>query len=218
MMRRIDLLPVAYVARRRERRNVSLIVAVGLVIVLLLLVWYFLLRSQIASANTELGSVQQQNSQLETQIASLQRFADLDAEVKAKRTALQTVFAGDIDWPAVMTEIAMVTPGEVWLDSLSASAGTTEGSSPVLSETNAIRLAQKSSVGRVAFTANSASCMPGVAKWLIRLTTVDEFHSSWIASASEADSRPGCEPPVIFTSTLELNEKALSHRFEGELE
>lgn len=218
MMRRIDLLPVAYAERRRDRRHVSLVVVVGLFIVLLLIIWYFLLRGQISSANDELASVQRQNQQLETQIAALQRFADLDAEVKAKQTALQTVFAGDIDWPAIMTEIAMVAPGEVWLDSLVASAGVTEGASSVGSETNAIRLTRQTAVGRVSFAANSASCMPGVAKWLIRLASVDEFEAAWIGSATESDSRPGCEPPVVFDSTLELNDKALSHRFEGDLE
>lgn len=218
MMRRMDLLPAAYAARRRERRNTSLIFLVGAVVLLLLIGWYFLVRSQVATANDELTAVRFQNTQLENQIAELQEFAALDAEVKSKRTALQTVFAGDIDWPAVMTEIAMVVPGEVWLDSFQGSAGSTEGSTPVASETNSIRLTRGQPVGRVSFGANSASCMPGVAKWLVRLTTVDEFDAAWIGSATEADTRPGCEPPVIFDSTLELNEKALSHRFEGELE
>lgn len=216
MMRRIDLLPVAYVQRRKERRNITLVVLAGLFVALLLLVWYFILRGQISDARTELANVQSRNQVLEGQIAELQRFALLDAEVKAKRTALQTVFAGDIDWPSVMTSIAMVTPGEVWLNGLEAT-----GSAPTdaaVAPSGGIALTQKVTVGRLSFTANSASCMPGVAKWLVRMTSVEEFDAAWIGSATEADSRPGCEPPVTFDSTLELNEKALSHRFEGEIE
>jgi Tfp pilus assembly protein PilN len=214
----MDLLPASYVERQRSRRVTSLIILAGAFVVLLLLVWYFVLRSQISSANDELAEVQAQNQVLEQQIAELQVFADLDAEVKAKKTSLATVFAGDIDWPSIMTEVAMVTPGEVWLTNLTASAGATEGAVPVASETSAIRLSQKTPVGRVSFNASSASCMPGVAKWLIRLATVDEFDAAWIGSATEGDSRAGCEPPVTFDSTLELNTKSLSHRFEGELE
>jgi len=217
-MRRIDLLPAAYVQRRRDRRNVTYVLLVGALLVLLLISWYFLLRSDISSARSELATIEAQNRSLQAQIDELQRFAELDAEVTAKRTALQTVFAGDIDWPAIMAEIAMVVPGEVWLDTLTASAGVTEGSAAVPSETNPIRLTRQSTVGRLSFTGNSASCMPGVARWLIRLATVDEFEAAWLNSASEADSRPGCEPPVTYDSTLELNQKALSHRFEGELE
>lgn len=218
MMTRIDLLPAAYAQRRRERRHVTYILVAGALIVLLLIGWYFLLRSDIADARDELAAINAQNAALQADIDELQRFAALDAEVKAKRTALQTVFAGDIDWPAIMTEIAMVVPGEVWLDSLTASAGDTEGSTPVASEANPIRLTRQSPVGRLSFGGNSASCMPGVAKWLIRLAAVDEFDAAWLADANEADSRPGCEPPVTYNSTLELNQKALSHRFEGELE
>lgn len=217
-MRRIDLLPAAYVQRRRERRNVSYVLIAGALVVFLLIGWYFLLRSDIADARDELAGINAQNAALQAEIDELARFAALDAEVKAKRTALQTVFAGDIDWPAIMTEVAMVVPGEVWLDTLTASAGATEGAAPVPSEANPIRLTRQLAVGRVSFTGNSASCMPGVAKWLIRLAAVDEFDAAWLGNASEADSRPGCEPPVTYASTLELNQKALSHRFEGELE
>ena len=218
MMRRIDLLPVAYAERRRDRRNRFVVILITLALLVMMLLYYFYLGTQISDARTELASIQARNAQLQAQIQELQRFAELDAEVKAKRTALTTVFAGDIDWPAIMTEVAMVVPGEIWLGSLTASAGATEGAAPVASEANPIRLTRKTPVGRVAFTGNSASCMPGVAKWLIRLATVDEFEAAWLGSAAESDTRPGCEPPVVFDSTLELNEKALSHRFEGELE
>lgn len=218
MIRRIDLLPVAYIERRRDRRNRFGVVLLTLALVVVMLLYYFYLGSQINDARNELADAQAGNAQLQAQINELQRFADLDAEVKAKRTALTTAFAGDIDWPAIMTEVAMVVPGEIWIDLLSASAGTTEGAAAVASETNAIRLSGKTPVGRISFNGNSASCMPGVAKWLIRLATVEEFDAAWLGSAAEADSRPGCEPPVVFGSTLELNEKALSHRFEGELE
>lgn len=218
MMRRIDLLPVAYAERRRERRSRFGVIVMTLVLLLGLLLYYFYLGSQVNQAEDELAGIKSRNAALQTQITELQRFADLDAEVNAKRTALITVFAGDIDWPAIMTEVAMVVPGEVWLDSLTASAGATEGAAPAASETNPIRLSNKTPVGRVAFSANSASCMPGVAKWLIRLATVEEFEAAWLGSAAEPDSRPGCEPPVTFDSTLELNDKALSHRFEGQFE
>jgi Tfp pilus assembly protein PilN len=217
-MQRIDLLPPSYAARRQDRRNRGYVIVAGLLVFVLLLGWYFMVRTQVSNARNELASVQQENASLQAQIEELQRFALLDAEVKAKRTALQTVFAGDIDWPAIMTEIAMVVPGEVWLDSITASAGATEGAAPVASEANEIRLSKQLPVGRISFAGNSVSCMPGVAKWLIRLATVDEFEAAWIGSATEADTRPGCEPPVTYDSTLELNKKALSHRFEGDFE
>ena len=216
MMRRIDLLPVAYVERRRQRRNVATVVVAGLAVFLLLMMWFLLLTTQIGDARDELADVQAQNRALEAQIAELARFAELEAEVQAKRTALQTVMAGDIDWPAMMTQIAMVIPGDVWLSSLTTSAGATEGAAPTGTETNAIRISRQAPVGRVQFTGHSV-CMPGVARWLIRLGTVEDFSAIWLNSATEQDRAPGCEQ-VDFDSTLELSDGAVSNRFQGELE
>ena len=216
MMRRIDLLPVAYVERRRERRTISFVLVAGGLVLLLLLAWYFVLRGQVSNAREELATIEQRNAQLQTEIDALQKFADLELEVQTKRTSLTAVFAGDLDWPALLTEVAMVVPGEVWLESLTTSAGTTEGASPVGTETNAIRVSQETPTGRVTFDGRSV-CMPGVAKWLIRLATVKEFNAVWLSSATESDTRPGCEV-VDFQSTLELSDEAYSHRFEGGLE
>lgn len=216
MMRRIDLLPVAYMERRRQRRNVATVIVAGLVVFVLLMAWFLLLTTQISDARNELADVQADNRALEAQIAELARFAELEAEVQGKRSALQTVMAGDIDWPAMMTQIAMVIPGDVWLDSFATSAGATEGASPAGTETNAIRISRQSPVGRIQFIGHSV-CMPGVARWLIRLATVEDFSAIWLNNATEQDSAPGCEQ-VNFDSTLELSDGAVSNRFQGELE
>lgn len=208
-MRPIDLLPPAYAERRRAQRNVFVAIVAAIVIVLLLLGWWFLLGMQISDARRDLAEVQAQNADLERQIAELQRFADLEREVQEKRTALQTVMAGDIDWPALLTEVAMVIPGEVWLRNLQTSAGMTEGAAPAATEGNAVRISQKIPVGRVLFTGRSIS-LPGVAKWLIRLDTVKDFAAIWLNSATKDE----VTTLVDFDSTIELGEGLLSHRFE----
>jgi Tfp pilus assembly protein PilN len=215
MMRRIDLLPAVYEERRRQRRNVTSVFIAGLLVLLLLVGWWFWLGTQINDAEDRLADVQTTNAQLETQIAELQRFAQLAAEVEAKRTALQTVFAGDVDWPALLTEIAMVVPGEVWLTSLTSSAGTTEGAAPVGTETAAIRVDDQEPFGRMSFTGSSLS-MPGVAKWMLRLESVREFFAVYLNSATAAEVAAGVGV-VSFTSTLELGDKAASQRFQGKI-
>ncbi|MDQ3981968.1 MAG: hypothetical protein M3271_04730, partial [Actinomycetota bacterium] len=168
MMRRIDLLPAAYQERRRQRRNIALVVVASMLVLLLIIGWWILLGMQINDQRDKLAEARARNQQLQSEIAALSHFAELEAEVIAKRTALLTVMAGDVDWPAVMTEIAMVIPGEVWLTSFNASAGTTEGASPVGTETAPIRVSEQTPFGRISFQGKSLS-MPGVAKWLISL-------------------------------------------------
>lgn len=214
MMRRIDLLPSVYEERRRQRRMVTSIAIAGLLVLLLLIGWWVYLGIQINDAEDRLADIRLRNVALEQQIAELQRFAELAAEVEAKRTALQTVFAGDVDWPALLTEIAMVVPGEVWLTNLAGSAGQTEGAAPVGTETAPIRIDAREPFGRITFTGNSLS-MPGVARWMIRLETVREFFAVYLNNAAAAEEEETGVGLVTFDSTLELNRRSASGRFQG---
>lgn len=209
MMRRIELLPASHAERQRERRNLGLVVIVGLVVALVLLVYWFMLGGQIATERNNLADVQARNQALEAQIADLQRFADLQAEVQGKVSALVTVFAGDVAWPSVLNDVAMVLPGEVWLTNMTSSAGVVEGATPVGTETAEIRVAQETPFGRVQFQ-GSALSMPGVAKWLIRQAGVDEFQAVWLNSATTAEGVEGAQDVVSFDTTIELNTKASS--------
>jgi Tfp pilus assembly protein PilN len=214
MMRRIDLLPESYAARQEERRSIAMVVIATLLVVLLLIVWWVYLGTKVSGARNDLAAAQQVNAGLQQDINRLQNFADLQLEVQTKTAALQAVMSGDIDWPAIMTEIAMVIPGEVWLTNLNTSAGATEGAEPVPTETNPIRVSQGTPFGRIHFAGCSLT-MPGVAKWLIRLGTVKEFTAVWLNTATAPDSATTC--PVQFDSTLEMGPRAASERFTGDL-
>jgi Tfp pilus assembly protein PilN len=211
MMRRIDLLPGSYVERERQRRLVGALVVAAIVLFLLLVGWWVLLGMQINEARDELAAVESRNVSLQAEIDELQEFAELDAELRAKRQALVTVMAGDVSWPTLLTEIAMVVPGEVWLETLVASAGEVEGATPVGTETATVRIAEVPAFGRIQFTGRAAS-MPGVARWLIRLGTVNEFQAIWLNSAAAEDTPEGVGV-VTFDSTLEFDDGAASERF-----
>jgi Tfp pilus assembly protein PilN len=214
MMRRIDLLPSSYAEKRRQRRNLGLVIVAGLVVLVLLIGWWFWLGLQISDAEDELATVQATNAALQAEIDELSRFAELAAEVQAKQSALQTVFAGDIDWPALLTDLAMVVPGEVWLTNLQASAGSTEGAAAAGTETAEIRIDSKEPFGRILFQGQSLT-MPGVAKWMLRLEGVKEFFAVWLNSATAGAAEDGAGVGLVtFDNTLELSEKSASGRFQ----
>jgi Tfp pilus assembly protein PilN len=212
MMRRIDLLPAIYAQRRRERRNLVVVVVAAIVALLLLVGWYVALGFQINGAEEELADRQAQNLVLQQQITELQQFANLEIEVQNKRAALQTVMAGDLDWPALLTEIAMVIPDDVWLENLTTSAGATEGAETAPTEANPIDIDARQTFGRIIFAGKSLS-MRAVANWLIRLETVDEFLAVYLGSATQSEDETGV-PVFDFSTTLELGEKAVSKRFQ----
>lgn len=216
MMRRVELLPARYEARRRERRNLGAVVIAGLLALLLLLGYWFLIGAQINTEKNRLAAAQAENAALQVRINELQRFALLAAEVQAQRSALQSVFVGDINWPTLLTEIAMVIPGEVWLTALTSSATAAEGGSPVGTETAAIRISNELPAGRIQFTGASLT-LPGVAKWLISQSKVEAFSAVWLNSATTAETAPEQQGSTTFDSTLELSVEALSQRFQRDL-
>ena len=210
MMRRIELLPESYLRKQRERRSIGLILLAGLAVLLLLLVYFVKLGFDVDDAKEDLATVRSTNQGLSAQIAELTQFAQLDAEVQQKRQALVAVMTGDLDWPLLLTEVAMAVPGEVWLTSLTASAGNTEGSAPVGTETAPVRVSGNIPTGRIAFEGTSLS-MPGVAKWLIRQEISKRFSSIFLTDAALTEEFSS--EAFDFASTLELNENAYSERF-----
>ena len=215
MMRRIDLMPASYAERRKQRRAVGLVALGGLVLLLALLAWWVILGTQISAERERLAEVQARNNELQAQIDELARFAELEREVQQRRIALQTAMAGDVNWPALLTEVAMVVPGEIWLTNLQASAGTTEGATPVGTESATVDVAKQQPFGRIQFEGSSLS-MPGIGKWMIRLGGVKDFQAVWLNSATENEGTEGAPSTVDFSSTLEFNDKAASLRFQEE--
>ena len=212
MMRRIELLPQAYFEQKRQRRVTAGVIIAGLLILTLLIGYWVTLGVRIANEQERLAEITASNQALQAQIDELQRFADMDAELKAKQAALATVMASDVDWPGVMTELAMVIPGEIWLTNMTASAGQTEGATQVGTETAPVRVTAEEAFGRIQFQGKSVT-MPGVAKWLIRLRTSREFNALWLNSATKEEIEEGTEV-VNFDSTLELGREAASSRFQ----
>jgi len=214
LIRRIDLLPESYRQQQRERRIIAFVVLGGLLVVLLLTIWFVRLNFQVSNAKDELAKIQAENQTLRNQIAQLQSFQALKDEVDAKRLSLETVMAGDLDWPVLMTEVAMAAPGEVWLRTMAASAGATEGSTPAPTETAPIDVSTKESVGRIQFEGSSLS-MPGVAKWLIRQDLSKTFEAVYLSDAVEVEIAE--QQAFNFSSSLELNRRAFSDRFTEDL-
>ncbi|MDQ3660151.1 MAG: PilN domain-containing protein [Actinomycetota bacterium] len=214
MMRRIDLMPASYAERRKQRRAVGMVALAGLVVLAVLLAWWVFLGTQISTEEERLAEVQATNADLQAQIDELARFARLEQEVQQRQAALETAMTGDVDWPAVLTEIAMVVPGEVWLTSLQGSAVIPDGAL-VGTEDAEIDVAQAEPFGRVQFQGTSLS-MPGIGKWMIRLGSVKDFQAVWLTSATEnsAQIEQGIPATFDFDSTIEFNEKAASLRFQ----
>jgi Tfp pilus assembly protein PilN len=210
MMRRIDLLPSAYAEKRRERRNIGLVMLAGLAVLALLLFYWVILGTRVNDKQEELAAIEATNTSLQNQIAELQNFQALSDELDAKQASLLQVTALDVDWPAVLTEIALVAPPDVWLTQLTGSRLGSEGETPVATETAEIRITKNQPAGRIAF-AGRALDMPDVATWLLRLKDVRGATAIYLNNALEEELEG--QEVITFDSSVELTQKVLSNRF-----
>lgn len=210
-----DLLPQSYGLKRRQNRTVSLVAVAGLGLLALVVLWWVSLGSRVTSEEQRLSDVRATNAGLQAQSDELQRFAELETEVIAKTGALQTVMTGDIYWPSVLTQVSALIPDPVWLLSLTASSGTTEGATPVGTEGAAVRISEETPTGRIQF-AGEALSMRSIAEWIDRLDSSESFGSIWLNSATAPVGITGVQT-FQFDSTLEMGAEALSQRYQGAL-
>ena len=216
-MRRIDLLPSTYAEKRRDRRNIGLVMLAGLAVLALLMFYWVLLGQRVDNANQDLADVEARNQSLQAQITRLQQFQDLETEVAQKEQALAAVTARDVDWATLLTELALVTPTDVWFTTMNGSRAGSEGEAPATTELAEVRISKNAPAGRVTFS-GQAMDMPAVAKLLVRLEEVRGVTAAFLQNAVEEDQEGGGEDAslnrlVSFETSVELTDKVLNQRF-----
>src|SRR2546422_7851495 len=179
-MTQVNLLPTEVREGQKSRRALAaVILAVGAVVLLLLFI-YTLQTARLANANHKLAAQEALNQSLQTQINSLQQFAQLKAEVSLRQTLTQQALSNQVRWSGVLRDISMVIPNQMWLtsmkaqvsDSLQSGASATAGTPPVTGP--------QTLVGTIQFQ-GMASDNPTVALWLSRLVRVTGWENSWLS-------------------------------------
>jgi len=208
-MTQVNLLPTEVREGQKSRRALAaVILAVGAVVFLLLFI-YTLQTARLSNANHKLAAQEALNQSLQTQINSLQQFAQLKAEVSLRQTLTQQALQNEIAWSGVLRDISMVIPNQMWLTTLSgtlsdtgvssgAAAPPTTGSVPSVSGPQTL-------VGNIQFQA-VGSDNPTVALWLSRLVRVNGWENSWLSSAQKVlpDPTHPSATKVQFSTTVDL--------------
>ena len=169
-MTQVNLLPTEVREGQKSRRALAaVILAVGAAVFLLLFI-YTLQTARLANANHKLADQQAKNQGLQTQIDSLQQFAQLKAEVALRQTLTLQALQNQVRWSGVLRDISMVIPNQMWLTGMNAQ----------VSETL---------VGTIQFQGMAAD-NPTIALWLSRLVRVTGWENSWLSSAQKVTQDP----------------------------
>ena len=176
-MTEVNLLPPELRRKQRTRSMTRQVVALALGVILLLLVVWVFEGSKLTSAQNDLAAQNAKNAALQSQIGSLQRFADLKGELSQKKELVTDLEKSEVQWSGVLHDLSMVMPSDVFLTNFTASISIGPGGWETLTGATGL-------VGNLQFQGEALD-YPNVALWLDRMVNVKGWQNAWVTAAAE---------------------------------
>jgi Tfp pilus assembly protein PilN len=201
---RVNLLPPE-VHQARQARRVQLALGAGVAFVALAVGGLYFMESQDAStAKDNLSAAQAQGNTFEAQKA---QYADVPrtlAAIDAAETARQTAMAKDVQWYRYLNDLSYVTPKSAFFITVDV-ALTPDNGGVVQNPAAAV------GVGTVTVT-GAAKAHNDVASWLNAAAREAGWNDTYFTNSEKTDINGSTF--VKFTSTANVTDDALSHRYD----
>jgi Tfp pilus assembly protein PilN len=204
--RRINLLPPERAEKRRARQITTTIVAAGVALIVLLGLVYAAEIVRLQGQKHALDTQQTTNAALQSQVAQLSQFQQLETQLQQRSTLLSNLTQDEVRWSVVLADISLVIPSDTWLTNFTASENASGTAQPAPGTTGTTPL------GSIQLTGTTFSHLD-VAKWLTRLAGVDAFTNAYLSLSSKATIGP--QPVVNFNSSVQLSDQALRRNQPG---
>jgi Fimbrial assembly protein (PilN). len=196
----VNLLPREILERQKIRRNTALIALVGAFVLLGVVGLYLLEGSKLSSVNDQIAAQDAENATVQTQIAQLQSYADLQTQAQQQQQLLDSAWSGEVSFSGLLMDVSSVIPPDMDLSSLNvtliapAAAGTTTTTTAFVGNIN---------------MAGEGLNSQTIATWLTRLeTTVKGWANPW-ASTITLNVDGG---PYTLTTTVDLTTAVVTPR------
>jgi Tfp pilus assembly protein PilN len=205
----VNLLPPELRQRQATRRLTSIIVAVGLAVLGIIGVFYFLQAQKVADVQSELEAQQARNDELSTQIQGLQEFQALQVELASKEALVASLYVNEVSWSTALLDISRVIPDASYLTSLTGTI--TPTAAPEGEEAATDGTPETTLIGNMTF-AGVADGTTTIADWLTRLETVQGWVNAWASSAQEQQA---FSQIYTFANGIDLTQEAATERGQG---
>lgn len=188
-MMRINLLPPEILERRKAERRFGWVVVAAIVVALVLAgVWAFAF-FRLQSKQDELAFIQQEVQSTNAQAGQLAIFEERAAELETRRGTAQQALSSRRNWARLFSELSMVLPSDVWVETLLAN--------------------EDSGLDISGWAVDSPSDSPDVghktmAKMLVRLADLDQLTDVWLNTSTKSDFEE--QPALEYSVTATVSE------------
>jgi Tfp pilus assembly protein PilN len=203
-MSQVNLLPPEIRERQRTRRLTSVVALAGVVVLAGIAFLYGVQVLTLSQVHQDLEAQEAVNRALQAEVASLQRFADLRAELEEKQALVGEVFANEVSWSGALLDVSRLIPDDAYLTGMTAQITAATGQ-PEVGE------AGGQLVGTISFDGVVADIRT-LADWLTRLEGVRGWENAWTTNATETAPFSG---HYTFSSGVDLSVEAVTRRGAG---
>jgi Tfp pilus assembly protein PilN len=202
---RINLLPPERVKERKgrvERNYLWLVIALPLIVLLLMALWWLSMGSQIKNKDKELAAANKELADVQAKNAALKQYQDRQTQINQIEQTVAKALSGRVYWARILNNIAITCPLNVWLRSLNGSASAGVGT--VTFEGYATQCPNRLLGGFFPDTRDYHPDFRPVAGWLDRMSQIEQFQRVWLSSAEPTligAAPSGVDPGSFVTST-----------------
>jgi hypothetical protein len=141
---------------------------------------YFFESAKLSAAKSDLATQEATNTELQTKIDSLQRFADLQNQLNLKKELVTDLEQSEVEWSGILHDLSMVMPSDAYITSFTAQINLGVGGwETEVGPTGLIGTLQMSGV---------ALNFPNVALWIDRMGQANGWVNAWVTTAAQASS------------------------------
>ena len=142
------------------------------------------------------------NAGIQAQMGDLTKYADLQTQLLAEKSLVNTVFANEVSWSGALIDISRVIPSNAYLTNLTGALTAATGGG---AETTPL-------IGNMSFTGVGLEA-DTVASWLTRLEQVNGWANPWANTLQESGPRSRI---YTFDSGIDLTTDSETPRGRGD--
>ena len=203
-MTQVNLLPREVQQRQTVRRRTGVVAAIGALVVGVIIAFWFLQGVRLHDIDEDLAAQNAVNADLQQQVTSLQKYADLKSSLDERKTLLQSALANTVEWSQVLNSVSDVEPDTMWLSSLTGTVASPTTTIPVPGVPETPTPGQEL-IGTIQFQGNGLDTNT-MAEWLTRLEGEKGWVNPWMGSATLGDING--TPVWQFSSSVDLDPRA----------